>query len=50
MLGGGAAAIAIGALVWRENAIDKARRALQRFTNARDFDNVYTSGNDHKRN
>ena len=43
-----AAAVAIRALSRRENAIAEARRALQYFANAGNFDNVYADGNDHK--
>lgn len=43
-----AAALAIRALSGGEDACAKARRALQHFANARNFDNVYADGNDHK--
>ncbi len=41
-------AVAITAFRQREDALAKARRALQHFANSRNFDNVYADGNDHK--
>src|SRR5262245_52769941 len=45
-----AAAIAVSSLGRREHSLDKARRSREHFPNSSDFDNVYTDGNDHKRN
>ena len=42
-----AARVAVGALLFREDALTHARRALERFTHAPDFDNVYADGDDH---
>ena len=44
-----AAAIAVSALGFSENAFGKARRPQQYFANTRNFDNVYTDGNNHWR-
>ena len=43
-----AARVAILTLGCCENAVSKARRPQEHFANSRDFDNVYTNGNDHK--
>jgi hypothetical protein len=45
----GAARVAVLALGLRENTLGKARRAQEHFANPRDFDNVYTNGNNHQR-
>jgi len=51
MLSGcGAACITVVTLCGSENTIDEPGCPLQHFPNARDFDNVYANGNDHKRN
>src|SRR2546421_12701543 len=42
-----AARVAVGALILCEDALAQARRALERFTHAPDFDNVYADGYDH---
>ena len=42
-----AARVAIGALLFREDALAEARRAREHFTHAADFDNVYPDGDDH---
>lgn len=44
---GSAARVAVGALLLCEDALAQARRALERFTDAADFDNVYADGDDH---
>ncbi len=44
------ATVAVCALSRREDALGEARRAQEHFANSDDFDNVYTNGNDHKRN
>jgi len=44
-----AARVAIRSLGCCVNAVSKARRAQEHFANSRDFDNVYSNGNDHKR-
>ena len=43
----GAARVAVGALRFGEDALAEARRALEHFTHAADFDNVYPDGDDH---
>jgi len=49
MLGGHhAATVAVFALGAREYPLGKTRRAQQHFANSRNFDNVYTDGNDHE--
>lgn len=42
-----AARVAVGALLFGEDALAEARRARQHFTHAADFDNVYPDGDDH---
>ena len=42
-------AVAVGALRCGVNSLDKTRRAQEHFANARNFDNVYANGNNHKR-
>ena len=44
------ATVAIGAFGHSVNALDEAGRALDDFTHAADFDNVYSNGNNHGRN
>ena len=44
-----AVTVAIRTLGGGEHALAEARRAQQHFANARNFDNVYADGNDHKR-
>jgi len=44
---GGAARVAVGALLFGEDALAEARRAREHFTHAPDFDNVYPDGDDH---
>ena len=41
------ARFAVGAFMRCENALDKARRALNDGAHAPDFDNVYANGNNH---
>ena len=41
-------AIAILALGGSENSLAKTGRTREHFANTRNFDNVYTNGNDHK--
>gem|GEM_PF-2861450 len=41
-------AIAVGSFSDGEYTFGKPRRACQHFANARDFDNVYAYGNDHR--
>ncbi len=48
LCGHDAAAVAVLALGARENAFGKPRRAQEHFANSRDFDNVYTDGNNHE--
>lgn len=43
------APVAVGALALCEHARGKARRAAQDFADARDFDNIYADGNNHRR-
>ena len=43
-----AAAVAVPSLRSREHTQSEPRRAPEHFANARNFDNVYTDGNDHK--
>ncbi len=43
------ARVAVLALAWGEDAFAEARGALQDFTNATDFYNVYADGNNHGR-
>lgn len=45
-----AATVAVSALGLCVNALDKARRAVDDFTHATNFDNVYANGNNHGRN
>ena len=40
-------AMAVSAFIRGIDALDKARRARDDFTNAADFDNVYPDGNNH---
>jgi len=47
LCGHDAATITIIALGPRKNAFGKSRRAYKHFANSRDFDNVYTDGNNH---
>jgi len=42
-----AATLAVFAFSAREHALGKARRPQQHFANSRNFDNVYTDGNNH---
>ena len=42
-----AARVAVGALLFGEDAFAQSRRARERFTHAPDFDNVYADGDDH---
>ena len=42
-----AARVAVGALLFGEDALAEARRAREHFTHAADFDNVYPDGDDH---
>lgn len=43
------APFAVGTLALCEHARGKARRAAQDFVDARDFDNIYADGNNHRR-
>ena len=43
-----AAAVAIDPLGVSKNALGKSRGTRQHFANARDFDNVYANGNNHR--
>ena len=43
-----AATVAVFAFGAREHAFSEARRSQQHFANSRNFDNVYTDGNDHE--
>ena len=45
--GDDAATVAVIAFGAREHAFGKAGRSQQHFANPRNFDNVYTDGNDH---
>ena len=42
-----AATVAVFAFGAREHALGETRRPQQHFANSRDFDNVYTDGNNH---
>ena len=42
-----AARVAVGALLFGEDALAQSRRARERFTHAPDFDNVYADGDNH---